>query len=536
MGGRRCRDTSSALELSSPWGSRLPHGVRRRQIMRARTEPLEPRRLLALPPALFAEASDSYTLTIDPVVPATLLTSVRWGVELVPGAQRAQADDFVVTLPAGTASPALFQLAATQLGQPLIRIDQLTSTGRLRARWDLLAGSGTSKAYVKGYAQFTGGDGILYDRVTLGMARVINSFYVPNPAGGADVEARADFNFLTLAGTIPPLQATQYMSTAPDVRSTIEFGFGQLPLSDYQFEIVTPPAPDPPFARASFTAVASPDALPLWGRVGNGQVIQNAVHAHRDAQARPLARTRFNSFNMLDYELFDTMQDALPRTESYRMQPDRVQSIAYTYDPATGAMNAPLATGWSFVGGSYNPAPVTAFIRPPTFGSRPAPVESVNIQFTHAVTNLTVNHFRFENLSAAGLTLSTSDGGLSWTLGNLAPQQTADGDYAVKLFVLGSGLTGAPVGSTGIKWTLDTVAPSVTTSNFEFLTRHALHVTLSENVAASISPADLELRNLTNNTTIPPGATALVYDAQSNTATFTFPGLAQGLLPDGSYR
>src|SRR6185436_12221261 len=42
--------------------------------------------------------------------------------------------------------------------------------------------------------------------------------------------------------------------------------------------------------------------------------------------------------------------------------------------------------------------------------------------------------------------------------------------------------------------------------------------------------------NLTNSSTIPAGAIALAYDDATDAATFTFPGLSGGLLPDGSYR
>jgi extracellular elastinolytic metalloproteinase len=77
--------------------------------------------------------------------------------------------------------------------------------------------------------------------------------------------------------------------------------------------------------------------------------------------------------------------------------------------------------------------------------------------------------------------------------------------------------------------------PAVITSAFEYLTSHAVRVSFSENVAASIDAADLVLHNDTTNTTIPSAAQSVSYDAGTNTATFIFPGLPDDLLSDGNY-
>src|SRR5205085_361103 len=41
--------------------------------------------------------------------------------------------------------------------------------------------------------------------------------------------------------------------------------------------------------------------------------------------------------------------------------------------------------------------------------------------------------------------------------------------------------------------------------------------------------------NQTTSTTVPSGSIAVSYDSGSNTASFTFPGYASGILPDGNY-
>src|SRR5688572_14129863 len=81
------------------------------------------------------------------------------------------------------------------------------------------------------------------------------------------------------------------------------------------------------------------------------------------------------------------------------------------------------------------------------------------------------------------------------------------------------------------------IAPRVTASAFRFATApHALEFTFSRNVGASLGPGDLLLENLTTSQTIPTGSINVSYNATTNTARFTFPGLSGGLLPDGNYR
>jgi hypothetical protein len=67
------------------------------------------------------------------------------------------------------------------------------------------------------------------------------------------------------------------------------------------------------------------------------------------------------------------------------------------------------------------------------------------------------------------------------------------------------------------------------------LRRQSLDVQFSEDVSALISPAWLELMNLTTSQPIPASNIAVSYDTNTNTAHFTFPGYANGVLPDGSY-
>jgi hypothetical protein len=83
----------------------------------------------------------------------------------------------------------------------------------------------------------------------------------------------------------------------------------------------------------------------------------------------------------------------------------------------------------------------------------------------------------------------------------------------------------------------EAVAPTVTSAQFTFLTPpQSLRFTFSQNVGPSLGVSDLELKNLTTNTTVPGANLAMSYDTSANAATFTFTGYPNGALPDGNYR
>jgi hypothetical protein len=84
-------------------------------------------------------------------------------------------------------------------------------------------------------------------------------------------------------------------------------------------------------------------------------------------------------------------------------------------------------------------------------------------------------------------------------------------------------------------------APSVVASAFVFDgatlpdAPHRLTFTFSEDVSATLDTGDLQLANATTGATVPTAKIALAWNAATRTATFTFPGYADGILPDGSY-
>jgi methionine-rich copper-binding protein CopC len=87
-----------------------------------------------------------------------------------------------------------------------------------------------------------------------------------------------------------------------------------------------------------------------------------------------------------------------------------------------------------------------------------------------------------------------------------------------------------------LNFTVDTTRPTIATSAFHTATPHSITIQFDEDISASLAAADLMLENLTTSTTIPTASISVSWNAGTKTATFTFPGLTDGILPDGNYR
>jgi len=93
-------------------------------------------------------------------------------------------------------------------------------------------------------------------------------------------------------------------------------------------------------------------------------------------------------------------------------------------------------------------------------------------------------------------------------------------------------------GAANFPSTGDTTPPTLDNSLFvfdAFPILQTINLTFSEDVAASLSVSDLTLTNTTTASVVPAGNIALSYNAGTNVASFTFPGFATGILPDGNY-
>ncbi len=82
---------------------------------------------------------------------------------------------------------------------------------------------------------------------------------------------------------------------------------------------------------------------------------------------------------------------------------------------------------------------------------------------------------------------------------------------------------------------IDDVAPYVVAQSYDESAVPTIYVEFSEDVSNALSVYFLELINTTTSEQIPFANIELTYDAATNTASFTFPGYPDGMLPPGDY-
>jgi hypothetical protein len=116
----------------------------------------------------------------------------------------------------------------------------------------------------------------------------------------------------------------------------------------------------------------------------------------------------------------------------------------------------------------------------------------------------------------------------------------ADPAYVQTLPAAGAGIavSATPGASAALTFAAHDVAPpALFSAQFAFdAPAMAVRLVFTENIGASLTPADVQLVNRTTGQTIAPASLLLDYNPASHVASFTFTGYAHGALPDGDYR
>jgi hypothetical protein len=117
---------------------------------------------------------------------------------------------------------------------------------------------------------------------------------------------------------------------------------------------------------------------------------------------------------------------------------------------------------------------------------------------------------------------------------NVTSSTLADGNRVMTTrFEDIAGNTSASV-SPSLTVRIDTVAPTLTNSGFNFLTSQNLRFSFSEDLGGGIAVTDFALKDVTNNVNIPNALLAMSYIP--NNATVTFPGFAGEILTDADWQ
>ncbi|HEY2761165.1 MAG TPA: Ig-like domain-containing protein, partial [Pirellulales bacterium] len=143
----------------------------------------------------------------------------------------------------------------------------------------------------------------------------------------------------------------------------------------------------------------------------------------------------------------------------------------------------------------------------------------------NAVNNISVNGYLLHDLDSTDF----GDNGFDEFY---ATVQVTNGKLTV---AAGNGSVGPFLSYIDIN-VIDNTPPSVVSSSFQHAGPQQFQVQFSEDVSGSLSASDLQLVNQTTGQTIDPSSIAVSYNSGSNTATFTFPGFAGGILPIGNYQ
>ncbi len=95
----------------------------------------------------------------------------------------------------------------------------------------------------------------------------------------------------------------------------------------------------------------------------------------------------------------------------------------------------------------------------------------------------------------------------------------------------------ADIHYSGVEQTIaDATAPMITSQAYSEIPGSTIAIVFSEDVSNALTVDYLNLVDLATGAQVPYYARDLAYDASTNTATFTFPGLPGGKLPAGDYR
>jgi hypothetical protein len=155
-----------------------------------------------------------------------------------------------------------------------------------------------------------------------------------------------------------------------------------------------------------------------------------------------------------------------------------------------------------------------------------APASALTFNIGSTIAGATVNLYIDGVLRASGVASATTT-----TLTTDGATTISEGPHSVTARQQEPGGPGLSDASTVTQVTIDTVAPTPGSPNWLYATApHRVTIAFSEDVQGSINDSDFAFANLTNPQTINPNASYV-----PNSATITFPGFTNGVLPDGNY-
>jgi subtilisin-like proprotein convertase family protein len=293
---------------------------------------------------------------------------------------------------------------------------------------------------------------------------------------------------------------------------------------------IAPVSPDPRRTPVDSLTVAFSEAVTGFDRAD--------LRLTRDGTSAPL--TAAQTLTSPDFGRTWTLGNLAPLTAAEGAYELRLVAAGSGVADAAGN---PL-TGDAAVTWRMDATPPVVSLPPVSPDPRRTPVDSLTIAFTEPVTGLGKQSLSLRHgsdihpLPLAGATLTTADGGRTWTLGNLAARTAADGTYTLRVSASSdiADAAGNPLAAdVSGSWVMDTIRPSAQFTPVSPDPHHgpvdAVTVTFSEPVAG-FGLADLRLSR---------GGPDLLTAAQTLTTadggrTWVLGNLAGLTAADGHYR
>lgn len=457
-----------------------------------------------------AGAEPEYTIEFDGVSGLIPIQAMSWSEEFT--GPTPQLAPFILTLPSGRYDTGLVYYATKGTSLPTITIVRRDAMGRPITRWILEDARAVGFSTQESPGQFVS-DSVSLDFSTLKIQRLS---YASNGSPLPTVTIQWVEGMGTGTGTSTDFGG-QTFPAGSEPETTLDLGSGQFAVNSFSWGESVPDGGALGGQSFSFSTLAGVGSLGLTGAVWLGSTIPQAIFTTRDPDGHIV--TQWLLTNVVPFSYQANSSAGAPG-----------ESAGLHYQSVTLLYNA------------YAPAIVVDPVAP---SPRNTSVGSLVLRFSEPVSGLDRSDLNLSrdggaNLLTAQQTLTASDGGRMWTLGNLFPlTSTIDGSYTLSVStdinagIVGQYTTEALAQASGATWVLDRTAPTVSGSTFVYVVSpNRLNVTFSENLQKAPTKNDLSIKALGAGAPPVPAITGFVYDPNIRTAVWTF----ASNLADGNYR
>jgi type VI protein secretion system component Hcp len=447
-----------------------------------------------------------YTLSIAGTAGLIPVNTLSWGDAQPPAGSTAPVlNQFSLIIPAGAYDTGILEDVGTG-GRHAMTLTRRDAQGRAimvyrftNAKFTLLATQGSPGQ-------------ILFDQVVLDYLE-LDVDRIAYAADGSGSTKSIHWDIMGKSGTTTDRFGGQFFAPGSEPEMVLDLGTGQTAVTGFAWGATQS---NEAASAGDFTisAPAGPASLGLISSPLAGTQYEQALLTTRDTGGHIITQWRLKGIEVTTYSASDGPGSA---TDTATFSFESIELIYNAYAPAVAVDAVPTP--------------------------RNTAVPSLTFRFSEPVTSVNLSDLRLTrngggNLLTAAQTLTSSDGGQTWTLGNLSPLTGGtDGVYTLTIAtgttttIYGT-VTGEPLFSaTPTTWVLDRVAPAIAAAALDYsVNPNRIRVTFGEDVK-SLSKDDLVIKALGAGAPPAPAFADFSYDSKAHVAVWTF----ASPLPDGNY-